>query len=77
METFEKITNNREVEPVGQRQATLIEHQVYDGEVKLLLLELSDQVLVQDGLAVLGQQDLVPPDHLSHCPEYVGTKAPD
>ena len=76
-ETQNYLTDDREVEPVGQRQTTLVKHQVDDGEVVVILLKLGDEVLVQDGLTVLGQEDLVPADHLPHRPEYVRAKAPD
>ena len=46
MTNVKKFTYDREVELVGQRKATLIEHQVDDGEVELLLLEVSDQILI-------------------------------
>ena len=62
---------------MGKRQAALVEHEVDDGDVVVILLELGHELLVEDGLAVLGHQDLVPADHLSHRPENVGAKAPN
>ena len=71
------LTDDRKVEPVGQRQPALVEHEVDDGDVVVILLELGDKLLVEDGLAVLGHQYLVPADHLTHRPENVRAKAPD
>ena len=62
---------------MGKRQTAFVEHEVDDGEVVVILLELGDELLVQDGLAVLGYEDLVPAYHLPHRPENVRAQAPD
>ena len=65
------VADTGDVEVVSQGEAALVEHEVYNSEVEVCVLELRDEVLLEEGLAVRGEDDVVCAEHLAGRPEYV------